>query len=119
MLQKESIIYVSDKTGVIRGRIFHIYKGFVKKHGRVGDVVKLSVREKSPLCFFKKGRKFKAAIVRANFIENRMDGSYIRFFENGCVLLKRRMSTKAKVVLGPASRSIKKKKFVYNFGAQI
>ena len=119
MVQKSSMVKMTDKTGVLYGRIFHIYKGSVRKTAKIGDIVKLSIREKTPTCFLKKGGKSKAILVRANFIDNRPDGSYIRFFENRCVLLKRRLSTRSKRVLGPSLRSIKKKKFVYRFVAAI
>lgn len=48
-----------------------------------------------------------------------LDGSFIVFKQNSCVLLKKRLSTKGKEILGPGLKKIKRKKFLISFSGII
>ena len=57
MLQKSSVVGVSDKCGVWAARIFCIYRGSYHKFANVGDFVKVSIRKTKPQNWIKKGKK--------------------------------------------------------------
>ncbi len=54
----------SDSTGVFLVRLFQIYRDAVAK---VGNFIKVSVREARPKNFLRKKRKIKSFVIRSNF----------------------------------------------------
>lgn len=96
-----------------------MYRGFCRKHSFVGDFVKVSVQKVSPENWIKKKTKLKSIIVRTKFTIFNNDGTSFYFKENNSVLLKKRLSTKGKEIVGPASRTIKRKKFVSSFAGAL
>jgi ribosomal protein L14 len=57
--------------------------------------------------------------VRTRFRSTNLDGTTFKFTENNVVLLKKRLTTKGKELVGPVVRSIKRKKFVNSFAGAI
>lgn len=109
----------ADKCGVEFVRVFHLYKGFYRKSSFNGDFVKISVRKTLPDNWVKKKTKLKGIIVRTRYKSKKIDGSTFFFNENNLVLLKKRLTTKGKEIIGPVVRSIKRKKFVNAFAGCI
>jgi large subunit ribosomal protein L14 len=116
MIQKSTILNVSDTCGITKVRCFHVYGK--KKHfiGVVGNFVKVSVRRThSRLNQVFKKKKIKAIFIlfKQNFIKP--DGSSIKFYKNSCVLLKKRLTPRGKLVSGPTIFNLKRKKFILSF----
>ncbi len=109
----------ADKCGVEFVRVFHLYRGFFRKKSKNGDFVKVSVRKTLPNNWIKKKTKLKGIIVRTRFRSLKKDGTSFNFNENNIVLLKKRLTTKGKELLGPVVRSIKRKKFVNSFAGSL
>jgi ribosomal protein L14 len=63
----------------------------------------------------KKKRKLKSFIVRSRYPLTFKDSSWIQYAHNNCVILKKRLHTRGKVLLGPTTFLIKKKKFLRSF----
>lgn len=105
----------ADKCGVLFVKVFHLYRGFFRKSSKNGDFIKSSVRKTIPDNWVKKKTKIKGIIVRTRFKTFKSDGSSFYFNENNAVLLKKRLTTKGKELVGPVTRSIKRKKFVNSF----
>lgn len=101
-----------DTTGVFLTRIFHIYQ---RKVGKTGVFCKTSVRLTKPKCRIKKGKKYKNFIVRSVYPLLLKDGSYYSYINNASVLIKKRLTMKGRVVFGPTTYHIKKKKFLKSF----
>lgn len=99
--------------------MFHLYRGFNRKSSRVGDFIKCSVQKTIPNNWIKKKTKLKGLIIRSKFIIINRDGTSFNFKENNVILLKKRLSTKGKEVVGPAVRIIKRKKFVSAFAGSL
>ena len=59
----------------------------------------------------KKGKVVKAVIVRSKFGVRREDGSYIKFDDNACVIIKDDKSPVGTRVLGPVARELRDKDF--------
>ena len=53
----------------------------------------------------------RAIVIRTKAVMFKQSGVYYRFFDNGLVLLKRRLNTFGKEIKGPTSMSLKIKKF--------
>jgi len=115
MIQKNSKIYFSDKSGAVIGNVFHTYKGGQKKISKVGEFIKISIRKVKPDVKLKKKSKSKALISRSNYRSLKLDGSYFYFYENSAILLKRKLITRSKEFVEPADRRILRKKFIYKF----
>jgi ribosomal protein L14 len=115
MIQKNSIIKPSDSCGVIKSKIFHVYKGSKGKLAFVGDFLKSSARLVKPENPIKKKSKSRAFLLRTVFRVKRMDDSIISFKKNSIILLKKRLTPKGKSIRGPVLRVIKRKKFISSF----
>lgn len=93
-------------------RLFQIYRDKVAK---VGNFIKTSIRETRPKNFLRKKRKVKSFIIRSKFKLSFFDTSFILYNTNSCVILKKRLHTRGRVVLGPTTFLIKRKKFLRSF----
>lgn len=109
----------ADKCGVQFVKVFHLYRGFFRKKSKNGDFVKSSVRKTIPDNWLKKKTKIKGIVIRTRFRSLRLDGSSFSFNENSVVLLKKRLTTKGKELLGPITRSISRKKFINSFAGAV
>lgn len=112
MLQKSSCVIPCDSTGVFLIRVFHVYQ---HNFANVGSFVKASIRVTQPKNFLKKKRKVKSFILRTKFKFIMPDTSNFVFSENNSIILKKRLKSRGRVVLGPTSYSIKRKKLLKSF----
>lgn len=119
MIQKSTILNVSDSCGVWTVNTFHIYRGFKHKTGLLGNYIKISVRSLKPKAWLKKGKKSKAIFINSKFKNIKKDGSFSLLENNNCVLLKKRVSPRGKEIFGPIFYRIKKKKFRASFAGTI
>lgn len=119
MIQKNSIIKPSDNCGVLKSKVFHVYKGSKGKLAYTGDFLKTSSKLVKPENPIKKKTKLKAILIRTKFFVNRLDGSFLSFKNNSIVLLKKRLTPKGKAIRGPIVRLIKRKKFISSFKKSI
>jgi len=115
MIKKKTKFAPADKCGVLKVRVFHLYKGFTCKTGFTGDFFKSSVRVIKPESFVKKKAKIHGVIIRTVKEIYRNDGTSIKFNSNSGVLLKKRMTPKGTEIFGPVTKKLKKKKFINSF----
>lgn len=119
MIQKNSILKPADNCGVIKSKVFHVYKGSKGKLAYCGDFLKTSaklVKLENPI---KKKTKMKAILIRTKFLINRKDGSFLSFKRNALILLKQRLTPRGKAIRGPIPRLLKRKKFISSFSRSI
>ena len=119
MIQKCTIITPADNCGVLKTNVFHVYKGSNGKFGFSGDFLKVSVREVLPENNIKKKSKHKSILIRTTFKNFKKDGSNVNFQLNSLILLKKRLTPKGKLIKGPVSRIIRRKKFLSSFKKSI
>lgn len=112
ILQKLSLAIPCDSTGVFLVRIFQIYQHNIAK---VGSFVKSSIRETRPFNKLKKKKKFKNFIVRTKKFLSLPDTSWYIHHENNLLILKKRLHLRGRVILGPTTYLIKRKKFLKSF----
>ena len=106
MVQQESRMKVADNTGAKELLVIRVLGGN-KKFGSIGDVVVGTVKKATPNGTIKKGKVVKAVVVRTKSAVRREDGSYIRFDDNACVIIKDDKSPAGTRVLGPVARELR------------
>ena len=112
MVQQQSRLKVADNSGARELMVIRVLGGSSRKYGNIGDVVVASVKKAIPNSNIKKGKVVKAVIVRSVEGVRRKDGSYIRFDDNACVLIKDDKSPIGTRVLGPVARELRDKDYM-------
>lgn len=111
MVQQETRLKVADNTGARELLVIRVLGGSKRKFGNIGDIVVGSVKKAIPNSGLKKGKVVKAVIVRTVQGKKRKDGSYIKFDDNACVIIKDDKSPVGTRVLGPVARELREKDF--------
>ena len=112
MIQQQTRLKVADNSGARELMVIRVMGGSKRKYGNIGDVVVASVKKAIPNSNVKKGKVVKAVIVRSVEGVRRKDGSYIRFGDNACVLIKDDKSPIGTRVLGPVARELRDKDYM-------
>ena len=109
MLHLRTILNVADNTGAKRVMMIGLPKAGNRLKARIGDVVRVTVKEAIPYSQVKKGEMYPAVIVRTKKEYRRKDGSYIRFDDNACVILNSfaDKNPKGTRIFGPIAKEIK------------
>lgn len=115
LIQKETFLKPVDKSGALLVKTFHLYKGFNRKHSYVGNFIKISVKSVKPDVNLKKKSKSIAMLVKSKFKSTKLDGSTLFFYENSCILFKRKMNLRSKEINGPGDFKIRRRKLFYKF----
>ena len=109
----------ADNCGVWWVSVFHLYYGFNRKTAYCGNFVKVSVRRTKPDNWLQQKTKVKGIIIRTKKEFSKNDGSWIKFTDNGIVLLKKRLNTQGHMLEGPINNKIKRRKFKNAFPGAI
>ncbi len=112
MVMQESRLKVADNSGARELLVIRVLGGSKVKYGNIGDVVVGTVKKAIPNSPVKKGKVVKAVIVRSVEGVRRNDGSYIKFDDNACVLIKDDKSPIGTRVLGPVARELREKDYM-------
>lgn len=112
MIQEESDLQVADNTGAKRVRCFRVLGGSKRRYARAGQIVVASVKESDPKASVKKGDVVKAVIVRTKQRIRRKDGSYLRFYDNSCVIIDDKNNPKGTRIFGPIAREVRDNGFI-------
>jgi len=112
MIQMQTSLAVADNSGAKRVEMIMPVGGSTNKIARLGDTIKVTVKEASPDGTAKKGKVYNAVIVRTRKEVRRKDGTYIRFDENAAVLIKDDGSPIGTRVFGPVARELREKNFM-------
>ena len=86
--------------------------GSVRKFANIGDVVVCAVKQATPGGSVKKGDVVKAVIVRTRRGVRRENGTYIKFDDNACVIIKDDKTPKGTRIFGPVARELRDKDFM-------
>ena len=111
MIQNESRMRVADNTGAKEVLVIRCLGGSVRKFANIGDVVVCAVKQATPGGSVKKGDVVKAVIVRTRRGVRRENGTYIKFDDNACVIIKDDKSPVGTRILGPVARELRDKDF--------
>ena len=111
MLMQQSRLKVADNSGAREVMVIRVLGGSKRVYGNIGDIVVGTVKKAIPNSNVKEGKVVKAVIVRTKQGVRRDDGSYIKFNDNACVLIKDDKSPIGTRVLGPVARELRDKEF--------
>ena len=112
MVMQESRLNVADNTGAREVLVIRPLGGSKRKTANIGDIVVCTVKKAIPNGNLKKGKVVKAVIVRSKQGVRRADGSYIKFDDNACVIIKDDKTPVGTRVLGPVARELREKDFM-------
>ena len=86
MIQMQSQLSVADNSGAKRVQCIKVLGGSKRRYARVGDIIKVSIKEAIPRGRVKKGEVSFAVVVRTVKAITRADGSRIRFSSSSATL---------------------------------
>ena len=86
--------------------------GSHRRYARVGDIIKVTVKEAIPRGKVKKGQVMSAVVVRTRKGLRRQDGSLIKFDDNAAVLLNANNAPIGTRIFGPVTRELRTEKFM-------
>ena len=109
---QESRLKVADNTGAREVLVIRPLGGSKRKSANIGDVVVCTVKKAIPNGTLKKGKVVKAVIVRSVEGVRRADGSYIKFDDNACVIIKDDKTPVGTRVLGPVARELRERDYM-------
>lgn len=106
MIQMETEMGVADNTGARLVKCVKVL-GQRKTTARIGDIIRVSIREAQPGGMVKKGEVGRAIIVRTAAPIHRRDGSSIRFDHNAVVLIDDQKNPRGSRIFGPVARELR------------
>jgi large subunit ribosomal protein L14 len=112
MIQTESYLEVADNSGARRVMCIKVLGGSKRRYARVGDLIKVTVKEAIPRGKVKKGQVMTAVVVRTRKGVRRADGSLIKFDDNAAVLLNNQQAPIGTRIFGPVTRELRGEKFM-------
>ena len=107
MIQDNTNLNVADNSGAKRVQCIKVLGGSHRKFATVGDIIVVSVKDALPNAAIKKGDVKKAVIVRTHKEYRRLDGTYIRFDDNACVIIDANLAPVGKRIFGPVARELR------------
>lgn len=107
MIQMQSYLNVADNSGAKRVQCIKVLGGSKRRSATVGDVVVVTVKDALPNAPIRKGDVQQAVIVRTRKEYRRLDGTYIRFDDNACVIVDPTGNPVGKRIFGPVARELR------------
>ena len=112
MIQLKTILDVADNTGARKASLISVLKAKGKMWAKVGDIVRVNVKESTPDAVVKKGSMAKGVIVRTKKSIRRQDGTYVRFDSNAVVIIDDAGNPKGTRVFGPVARELRNMEYM-------
>ena len=106
MIQEQTRLKVADNSGARSVMCIRVL-GTKSKVARVGDIIRVSVKEAQPNGVVKKGDVVKAVVVRTKSTIRRDDGSCLRFDSNAAVIIDENKNPRGTRIFGPVAREIR------------
>jgi large subunit ribosomal protein L14 len=102
---------IADNTGARKISCIGVMGGTRKRYAGVGDIITASVKNALPEATIKKGEVVRAVVVRTRKWIRRPDGSYVKFDENGAVIVDANNEPRGTRIFGPIARELRDKGF--------
>ena len=112
MIQTETVLNIADNSGARKVLCIKVLGGSRKRYARIGDIIKVTVKDAIPRGKVKKDDIYDALVVRTKHGVRRADGSLIRFDGNAAVLLDNKREPIGTRVFGPVTRELRAKKYL-------
>ena len=112
MIQQESRLKVADNSGAREVLCIRVLGGSGRRYASLGDEFIGTVKQAIPQAGVKKGDVVRCVVVRARKERRRPDGSYIRFDENACVIVREDGTPRGTRIFGPVARELRDRRFM-------
>ncbi len=112
MIRMCTILDVADNTGARRASCIGVIGRSSKKYADIGDIISCNVKESTPDAVVKKGEVVRAVVVRTKNPICRLDGSYLKFDRNACVIIDTQMNPRGTRIFGPVARELRDRNFM-------
>lgn len=112
MIQMQSRLSAADNSGARELMCIKVLGGSKRRYARIGDVIKVTVKDAIPRGKVKKGEVYNAVVVRTRKGVRRRDGSLIRFDGNAAVLLNSKLEPVGTRIFGPVTRELRTERFM-------
>lgn len=112
MIQTESRLRVADNSGAREVLCIRVLGGAGRRYASIGDIFVGTVKDAIPASGVSRGEVVQCVVVRAAKEKRREDGTYIRFDENACVLLRPDGTPRGTRIFGPVARELRDRKFM-------
>jgi large subunit ribosomal protein L14 len=112
MIQMQSMLTAADNSGARRVMCIKVLGGSKRRYARIGDIIKVTVKDAIPRGKVKKGEVYDAVVVRTRSGVRRTDGSLIRFDGNAAVLLNPKLEPIGTRIFGPVTRELRSERFM-------
>ena len=109
MIQTESRMKVADNSGAREVLVIKVLGG---SGAKTANEVVVTVKHATPGGVVKKGDVARAVIVRSKSGLRRKDGSYIKFDENACVIVREDKAPRGTRIFGPVARELRDNDFM-------
>ena len=112
MIQAQTVLSAADNSGARRLMCIKVLGGTRRRYARIGDIIKVTIKDAIPRGRVKKGEIYSAVVVRTCKGVRRSDGSAIRFDSNAAVLLNARLEPIGTRIFGPVTRELRTSQFM-------
>ncbi len=112
MIQAQTVLQSADNSGARRLMCIKVLGGSKRRYARIGDIIKVTIKDAIPRGRVKKGEIYSAVVVRTRKGLRRPDGSAIRFDGNAAVLLNNRLEPIGTRIFGPVTRELRTSNFM-------
>ena len=112
MIQMQTELNAADNSGARRLMCIKVLGGSRRRYAKIGDVIRVTVKEAIPRGKVKKGEMYNAVVVRTRKGVRRPDGSVIRFDRNAAVLLNNQLQPIGTRIFGPVTRELRSERFM-------
>src|SRR5207244_13608144 len=107
-----SSLDAANNSGAKEMMCIKVLGGSKRRYARIGDVIKVTVKDAIPRGKVKKGEVYDAVVVRTRSGVRRPDGSLIRFDGNAAVLLTNKLEPIGTRIFGPVTRELRNQQFM-------
>ncbi len=111
MIQEQTRLKVADNSGARSVMCIRVL-GTKSKVARVGDIIRVTVKEAQPTGVVKKGEVVRAVVVRTKSTIRRADGSCLRFDSNAAVIIDDNKNPRGTRIFGPVARELRDSDFM-------
>jgi large subunit ribosomal protein L14 len=107
MIYMKTILDVADNSGAKKASMIGVLQAKGRRCARVGDIIRVNIKESAPEAQVKKGSKARGIVVRTKAPIRRSDGTYVKFDSNAIVIIDDAGNPKGTRVFGPVARELR------------
>ncbi|AGS06663.1 50S ribosomal protein L14 [Candidatus Carsonella ruddii] len=107
MIREQTLVKVIDNSGAKIAKCVKILNGSKKKTAKIGDFIKVVIKNSNVNSKIKKGQIMNAILVRSKYPFRRKDGTLLSFNDNAVILLNNSKKLIGTRVFGVLAKEIK------------